>query len=209
MMNPTPAIARRCPACKAADLQESTREKHFYPHRKQVTVPLRVSRCPACGMELINAQQRRENLVRLQARKSEYGDLLLGEEIVELRKRYGLTQDMAAKIFGKGKIAFSRYENEASYPDASMTKLLKLAIERPDVLKDLADAEGVKIPLWERRRNERLQKLFMDIATHHSTRAAATIEEWSPAKTMAAKMAVTEKLRILAGPRPIKEEFYA
>lgn len=145
----------RCPACREADLQEATREKHFYPHRKQVTVSLRVSHCPACGMELINAQQRRENLLRLQARKSEYGDLLLGEEIVGLRKRYGLTQEMAARIFGKGKIAFSRYENEASYPDASMTKLLTLAIQSPEVLKMLADVAGVAIPLWDVRQAER------------------------------------------------------
>lgn len=155
MSNPMPANTRCCPACKAAALHEATREKHFHPRGKQVAVLLRVSRCPACGMELIDAQQRRENLARLKARKSEYGEILLGEEIVELRKRYGLTQDMAARIFGKGKIAFSRYENEASYPDASMTKLLTLAIRSPEVLKMLADAAGVEMPLWEVRAAER------------------------------------------------------
>lgn len=196
MTNPMPAIARRCLACKAADLQEATSEEHFYPHGKQVTVLLRVSRCPACGMELINAQQRRENLVRLQARKSEYGDLLLGEEIVELRKRYGLTQEMAAKIFGKGKIAFSRYENEASYPDASMTKLLKLAIALPAALKILADNEGLEIPLWEQRRSEWLQQRFMELAAQRSKRTTAVSGTW-----WAAARIVDEQLRSAASPR--------
>lgn len=151
---------RPCPACGGSILVEGTREKQFNPAGQTVTVVLRVSQCPACGTELINAEQRRENLQRLRERKAQYGHLLLGEEIVALRKRYGLTQRAAAKIFGKGLIAFSRYENEASYPDLSTTKLLKQAIDRPDVLKALADEEGVEIPLWEARcedvRRERL-----------------------------------------------------
>lgn len=159
-MNNAIATERPCPACHRATLAEAVREKCFTPPGKTVSVKLRVSRCPACGMELINAEQRRENLQRLRARKAEYGPLLLGEEIVALRKKYGLTQRAAAKIFGKGLIAFSRYENEASYPDLSTTKLLKQAIDRPDVLKALADEECVEIPLWEARcedvRRERL-----------------------------------------------------
>ena len=113
-MNTLTQNARPCPACHQASLVEATREKHFSPLGEAVTVALRVSRCPACGAELINAEQRRENLQRLRERKAAYGHLLLGEEIVALRKKYGLTQQAAAKIFGKGKIAFSRYENETS-----------------------------------------------------------------------------------------------
>jgi HTH-type transcriptional regulator/antitoxin MqsA len=79
---------------------------------------------------------------------------LLGEEIVGLRKRYGLTQLAAARLFGKGKIAFSRYENEATYPDASTTLLLTMAIDMPDSLKWLADKAGVEIPMWRERRED-------------------------------------------------------
>ncbi len=141
-------------------MAEATREKQFHPLGKMVAVVLRVSRCPNCGAELINAEQRRENLQRLRAREAKYGHLLLGEEIVALRKKYGLTQQAAAKIFGKGKIAFSRYENETSYPDQSTTKLLKQAIARADVLKALADEEGVAVPLWEARcEDERKAKI--------------------------------------------------
>jgi putative zinc finger/helix-turn-helix YgiT family protein len=158
MKNAT-ATERTCPACHQAVLAEAVREKCFHPQGKTVTVTLRVSRCPACGTEMINAEQRRENLQRLRERKVEYGPLLLGEEIVALRKKYGLTQQATARIFGKGLIAFSRYENEASYPDLSTTKLLKQAMARPELLKALADEEGVEIPLWEARcENERREK---------------------------------------------------
>jgi len=116
-----------------------------------VTVDLLTSRCDACGVESTRAAQHDENLRRLATRKEHYGALLMGEEILALRKRYGLTQQAASRIFGKGKIAFSRYENEATYPDVSTTLLLTMAIEKPDSLKWLADKVGVEIPLWRER----------------------------------------------------------
>jgi HTH-type transcriptional regulator/antitoxin MqsA len=75
----------------------------------------------------------------------------MGEEYLTLRKKYGLTQQMASKVFGKGIIAFSRYENEETYPDKTTSLLVETAIERPDVLKRLADKAGVNIPLWKER----------------------------------------------------------
>lgn len=153
-MNDQPTTARRCMACKSSDLVESTYERRFSPNGKEVIVTLLTSRCPACGAERTSNTQHTENLARLRARKAHYGHLLMGEEISMFRRRYGLTQRAAAKIFGKGLIAFSRYENEASYPDSTMTKLLKQAIARPQVLKALADEEGVEIPLWSARCEE-------------------------------------------------------
>lgn len=147
-VNETP---RRCRACKQGDLLPITWHRTFSPLGEPVTVELLSSQCTHCGAESTSSRQHDENLSRLAARKPAYRHLLMGEEIVAFRMKYGLTQRVAAKIFGKGLIAFSRYENEASYPDLSTTKLLKQAIDRPDVLKALADEEGVEIPLWEAR----------------------------------------------------------
>ncbi len=127
------------------------RAEIFRPRDVEVRVDLLASRCDACGIETTRASQHDENLRRLAARKAQYGAVLMGEELVALRKRYGLTQQAAAKIFGKGKIAFSRYENEVTFPDDSTTLLLTLAIEKPDSLKWLADKARVDIPLWHER----------------------------------------------------------
>ncbi len=144
----TTLLLPRCPACKHGRLHALVRTDVFRPNGNPVTVELQASRCDACGVETTRASQHDENLRRLAARKNQYGNLLMGEEIVALRKRYGLTQQAASRLFGKGKIAFSRYENEVTYPDESTTLLLALAIERPDCLKWLADRAGVEIPLW-------------------------------------------------------------
>lgn len=146
---------RVCPSCREGHLHEATRERVFRPHGKEVVVQLLTSTCDHCGAEATSAAQHQENLHRLAARKAHYGELLMGQEILALRRRYGLTQQQASRIFGKGKIAFSRYESETTYPDESTTRLLTMAIEKPDALRWLADRAGVEIPLWRERCEDR------------------------------------------------------
>jgi HTH-type transcriptional regulator/antitoxin MqsA len=150
-MNADAAKQPRCPACRSTDLVQIGYQREFRPHGNVVVVDLLALRCDSCGAESTRSAQHNENLARMKARKAEYGGLLLGEDILALRRRYGITQQQAAKIFGKGKIAFSRYENEVSYPDAGTTNLLELAIQKPDVIKWLADKVGVDLPLWGAR----------------------------------------------------------
>lgn len=140
-----------CPVCRKGQLVEEKRVRVFEPPGRRVEVTLLTSRCDACGETTTKAAQHRENLRALAERKAHYGKTLMGEEILALRKRYGLTQQHASAIFGKGKIAFSRYESETTYPDESTTLLLTLAIERPEVVKWLADKAGVELPLWPER----------------------------------------------------------
>ena len=161
-MNTHTTKRHRCPACRSAEVASASYQRRFHPHGKTVEVTLQTSRCSSCGAEFTSAAQHDGNLAVLKARKPGYEGLLLGEEISALRRRYGITQQQAAKIFGKGKIAFSRYENETSYPDDTTTKLLKLAIKKPDVIRSLADDAGVALPLWDARcEDERGVKLRM------------------------------------------------
>ena len=125
--------------------------RNFYPNKKEVIVELLTCRCDHCGESATLAAQQVENRSRLDARKSQYGAVLMGEAYLTLRKRYGLTRKAAATIFGKGVAAFSRYEREAAYPDVPTRLLVGLAMDRPDILKALADRAGVAVPLWQER----------------------------------------------------------
>lgn len=146
-----------CPVCRLGRLLPGTECRQFRPRGIPVQVQLLTSVCERCGQHTVRADQHSQNLRRLADRKHlpEYAGLLLGEEIVALRHRYGLTQLAAARIFGKGKVAFSRYENEVSFPDASTTLLLRLAIDQPACMKWLADRAGEPLPLRQARRSER------------------------------------------------------
>lgn len=145
-----------CPVCRQGRLLPGTQRRQFRPRGKPVMLELLTSVCDRCGQHTASADQHSQNLQRLAGRKHlpEYDGLLLGEQILALRHRYGLKQQDASKIFGKGKIAFSRYENEVTYPDESTTLLLRMAIDKPDCMKWLADQAKVELPLWEVRCEE-------------------------------------------------------
>lgn len=143
-----------CRVCKQGALHETVFRREFFPNKNTVSVELLQSTCTVCGAVCTLSAQHAENLRRLAARKPAYEGLLMGEEYLALRKRHGLTQQQASKIFGKGVIAFSRYENEDSYPDTSTRLLIELAIARPDILKTLAERANVTVPLWKERRED-------------------------------------------------------
>ena len=169
----TERLKPACPNCDSTRLKPVTFKETFAPRGQKVVVTLLGLKCQACGHEAGTWEQHDENLKRLAARKSAYGGLLMGEEIVALRQRYGLTQQAAAKVFGKGKIAFSRYENEASYPDDGTTLMLQAAIEMPAFIKWLADRAGVELPLWKQRMKD-------EAAARRALRAASSVEAILP-----------------------------
>ena len=168
-----------CRVCKAGVLHDAVFRQEFFPNKKTVTVELLESKCNSCGAVRTLSAQHEENLRRLAARKSEYDGQLLGEEYIALRKRYGFTQQQASKIFGKGIIAFSRYENEDFYPDTSTRLLIEVAIARPDVLKTLADKAGVTIPLWKERCEDEQRIKVRPILAATTRRATIMHEDWT------------------------------
>ncbi|MDQ1922359.1 type II TA system antitoxin MqsA family protein [Massilia pseudoviolaceinigra] len=163
-----------CRVCKRGTLREVVSRREFFPNKTTVSMELLRSQCDACGVVSTLSAQHADNLRRLAARKPQYGVQLMGEEYIALRKRYGLTQQQASKIFGKGLIAFSRYENEDSYPDTSTRLLIELAIARPDILKTLADRAEVTIPLWKERCADEKQMTAGQCQAATSSRAPIT-----------------------------------
>ena len=192
-----------CRFCKDGTLIEGSSTRIFKPSKKIVAVELLESKCGNCDRTTVLASQHSENLTRLAARKAQYGDELMGEEYISLRKRYGLTQQQASRIFGKGIIAFSRYENEDFYPDASTRLLIQMAINRPVVLKDLADKAGITIPLWkERCEDDQLKKVRPILAAEH-TLSSVAIDTYSAQDSDGTRM-LSRALQNMAA-TPMKE----
>lgn len=156
-------MAVPCRSCRKGSMQPIERRDTYRPPGTDGVVIIQLAaRCDHCGKETVLPSQMEENLRRRAARKVHYGLYLLGEDIFAFRRKYGLTQQAASRLFGKGLIAFSRYESEKSYPDESTTKLIRAAMRHPDLLKELADESGVEIPLWEARcADERERKLVL------------------------------------------------
>ena len=89
--------------------------------------------------------QMEENLRRRAARKEHYGSNLLGDDIFELRRKFGLSLYAAAGIFGMSPDEFARYEAERAFPDEGTRMLLESAMAAPVSLPALATKVDVAV----------------------------------------------------------------
>ena len=109
---------------------------------QQGTIESHYAVCDACGSEQAGAAEARFNKRAMIAFKKRVQGLLTGNEVRELRKRWELSQEEAAKAFGGGPVAFSKYEADDVMQSDAMDKLLRLASDVPAALdKLLADAK--------------------------------------------------------------------
>jgi len=102
--------------------------------------------CEACGIETaLNEDLRFNARAMRRARKQHYGTLT-GEEIRRIRKHLGLSQEQAAKLFGGGPVAFSKYENEEITQSEAMDRLIWLVGNYPDLMAPLAKRLKIVFP---------------------------------------------------------------
>lgn len=147
------SLQNQCSRCGEGQMREVTRMQSFNPPCGQVEVATQHLCCDRCGAVVTTAQQAERNTKVLDARRSHYGGHLIGADYLRLRKKHGLTQADANLLFGKSGVAFSRYENETSFPDATTTKLIRLAIDSDAVVAELARMAGVRLRLRDERRH--------------------------------------------------------
>jgi transcriptional regulator with XRE-family HTH domain len=70
--------------------------------------------------------------------------LLSGSQISEIRAKYKVTQAQAAKLFGGGPVAFSKYENDDVAQSAAMDNLLKLVEANESAFWTLVRQKGMQ-----------------------------------------------------------------
>lgn len=105
--------------------------------------------CDACGSEQADAAQTRANKRLMIAFKKRVDGLLTGAEVRALRERLGLTQEEAAKVFGGGPVAFSKYETDDVTQSKAMDQLLRLAAELPAAFDRLARWADIAKKHWQ------------------------------------------------------------
>jgi len=130
---------KACPICG---------EGWLTPHNEWVDVEYRGSRgkvanrysvCDQCGSEQAGADELRANKRAMIAFKKQVEGLLMGGQVREIREHLGLTQAEAAKAFGGGPVAFSKYEADDVMQSEPMDKLLRLAASVPEAFDFLAE----------------------------------------------------------------------
>lgn len=139
-------MSNTCPAC-GEGLLEERQERHTIEHGGvSGDVPLYLVVCSECGSELATAKEAKANKRAVVAFRKQAEGLLTGTEMREARRAMGLSQSMAATLFGGGQVAFSRYENDDVTQSEAMDGLVRLCLENPGNLGDLAQRKGVTLP---------------------------------------------------------------
>ena len=93
--------------------------------------------CPECGeIEFVDQESSRRHMDALDAVWKEAREREAAE-VRAIRKKLGLKQAEAARIFGGGINAFSEYERGKTQPHKSTVLLLRLLNRHPDLLDEL------------------------------------------------------------------------
>ncbi|MDP1606576.1 MAG: type II toxin-antitoxin system MqsA family antitoxin [Rhodocyclaceae bacterium] len=132
-----------CPLCGEGHLTPHTDDMVIEHGGQQGTVMLRFAGCDACGSEITGDADSRANKRAVLAFRKSVDSLLTGAEIRALRDKYGITQDQAARLFGGGPKAFSKYEADDVAHAVSMDNLLRLVREDEDAFWNLVAIKGM------------------------------------------------------------------
>ena len=135
----------RCPICEEGNLSEEVSKDKVDYKGETAELDLHFSVCDSCGSEQVNVQQSRMNKRYMVAFKKKVDGLLTGSEVKSVREKLGLTQSDAAKIFGGGPVAFSKYESDDVTQSEAMDRLLRVAEEVPGVFDYLAKRSQIQI----------------------------------------------------------------
>ncbi|MCK9389158.1 MAG: type II toxin-antitoxin system MqsA family antitoxin [Sulfuritalea sp.] len=132
----------KCPNCGAARLVHDTRDlPYIYKGESTVLPQVTGDFCPACGEGVFDAvESRRVSASMREFSKQVNASIVAPGFIVGVRKKLNLDQREAARIFGGGVNAFSRYENGKTKPPLALVKLLKVLDHHPDLLDEIRTA---------------------------------------------------------------------
>ena len=99
--------------------------------------------CNICGCIELDNEYMKVNNRALNIEKKKALDLFTGSEIKEIREGLRLSQTEASAIFGGGKVAFSKYENDDVIQSKSMNTLIGAANRIPDLLPYLVSQSSL------------------------------------------------------------------
>ena len=137
------ASINKCGICGEGNLTNRIDKNTVEYKGNSAELDMHYSVCDACGSEQSDAAQLRLNKRAMVAFKKRVDGLLTGKEVRELRRYLGLKQNEAAKVFGGGPVAFSKYEADDVAQSEAMDKLLRLAGAEPSAVVYLKQQAGL------------------------------------------------------------------
>jgi HTH-type transcriptional regulator/antitoxin MqsA len=127
-----------CKICKSEDVSGFVEVEDISYKRNDLQTSIAYSVCNNCDREFVSKPQIIQNELALRAVKKTFDGLLSSEEIVRAREELSLTQEQAARVFGGGRNAFSKYERGEVSQSVAMDKLIRICLNHRDIFNELA-----------------------------------------------------------------------
>lgn len=133
-----------CPICGEGHVTAAVQmvESEYKGHK--ANLPLHYKQCDTCTSDFAGMAESKLNKRVLMAFRKQVDALLTGDEIAALREQYHLTQAQAARLFGGGPVAFSKYENDDVAQSEAMDTLLRLVRRSPEAFWELVEEKGMQ-----------------------------------------------------------------
>ena len=128
----------KCSVCKSNAISELEDAAILSYKGNELAISIKYSICDSCHNEFISTAQILENDATARDARKKYDGLMTSIEIRAARKKLGLTQEVASRLFGGGRHAFSKYERAEVSQSIAMDKLIKVCLKHPDILDELA-----------------------------------------------------------------------
>lgn len=133
----------KCPTCGIGNLVEGVRDVPYaYKGKKTVLKAVKGRFCDnrKCREVVMDKDESaRTSKEMLAFNKKVNAALTPIDLLTEVREQFKLTQQQAAKVFGGGPNAFSRYESGKTKPPVALVKLFKVLRKHPDLFKEVAE----------------------------------------------------------------------
>lgn len=140
-----------CPLCGEGHVTEQVQQAETEYKGHKAMLPLHYKFCDHCLSDFAGVEESRRNKRILLAFRKQVDGLLTGKEITALRKQYGLTQAQAARLFGGGPVAFSKYENDDVAQSEAMDTLLRLVRRSATSFWELVEEKGMSAEFMSRK----------------------------------------------------------
>lgn len=142
-----------CPNCeKETEVFLENRNEEYQIRGKPILVKSQFYRCSVCGEEFATSKQM-DAAVREGYRKYRGQEgIIFPEEIIEIRKKYNISQKAFAKILDLGELTINSFE-QGSLPSKSVSNLIKL-MEKPVNFTELFEKNRDRLTALQVRKIE-------------------------------------------------------
>ena len=137
----------KCPTCGIGNVNLDTRDMPYTYKGKSTTirgVSGRYCDNPECREVVMEmGESIRTTQEMLAFNKKVNAKLTPIDLLANVRQRFKLTQQQAARVFGGGANAFSRYESGKTKPPLALVKLFRILDKHPDLFQEVSSMNAV------------------------------------------------------------------